>query len=187
MLKKDRKRRNINAVGKDNYKFDYELERDIYYYLCCKHIKQKRLNAMSENVKFDSYMQWEQYIFDKCADYPYEKLIEFSKYLNQRIRNKKPGHEYLAIIGPIFFTIIATRLPEIIEELNKIISQGVSLLAIVFPVVVMCVLIILFKKFVFKIIFLIGDNLDDEYFFMDYKEIVDKIIIERAKEALRKL
>ena len=182
MLKKGRKRKNINHVGKENYDFEYESERDIYYYLCCRRIKRKRLKAMSENVMFDSYMQWKQYIYDKCADYPNEKLFEFSKYLNQRIRNIKPEREYFAIVCPIFLTLLLSQFPEIIEGLHKIELQDVPFSVVIFLVIFTCMMMIPIIYFIYRIVSPIWDSHDDENFLMDYKEIIDCLLKERKKD-----
>ena len=45
------------------------------------------------NLKFETYAQWKQYIWNKYHDFSDEKLEEFSRCLNQCSRNTKPVYE----------------------------------------------------------------------------------------------
>lgn len=64
------------------------IEQSIYYYVCCIKGKGRALRKLDKELEFELYLEWKQYIFDKY------KSIEFSRYLNQKIRNIKSDYEY---------------------------------------------------------------------------------------------
>lgn len=112
MFKKKEIKRSLVLIGKQKYDFDIELEEMIYRYLCCKHIKKRILKKMDNKYKFESYKQWKKYIHNKYARYSLDELVEFSKYLNLKIRNIKPFHQYWNLILPIVITISFSHLFE---------------------------------------------------------------------------
>lgn len=181
MRKRKNDNRTLDKVGKHNYNFDFYIEKNIYAYLCCRHVKKKILKKMSENIKMDSYMEWKQYIYNKCAEFPDEKIVEFRRYLNQRLRNVKPSREYWSLVIPIILTLIITKFPEMLEDMQKIDLSGEQVSVIVVFLILVFIMMIPIIYGIWCMVSPIWDNQNDENFLVDYMEIIDYMIEERKK------
>lgn len=178
MLKGKRKKRTFENVGKRWYDFDFQLERAIYCYLCCKRMKRKNLRKLDENLKFDSYHQWKQYICNKYKTFDKERLIEFSRYLNLGLRNIKPNKEYVNLIIQCFVPVALSIIADKFLDLNFE-SSGISFISFL---IVRIVLIGFWVMSIFDIIIttftpIIENNIDLNMY-IDYKEIIDGIVNE---------
>ena len=176
MRKKEK--RTLDVVGKKNYEFDYIKEKNAYMYLCCLRMKKKDRKNLSENMKFDTYKEWVEYIKSKCTTYSDDKLKEFSRYLNQRLRNTKPEHEYWSLLGPIFLTLLFTQLPDIIRGIVDADLSSLPLLGKIIYLLFAGVLISPVIYCMWSMVKPIWDNNTDEHFFEDYKAIIDRMIEE---------
>lgn len=173
---KRKQKRTIDNIGKKIYEFDFILEKIIYEYLCFSHMKKKELKKLDEKLKFVTYKEWKKYILDKYKGYEEEKLIEFSRYLNQRIRNVEPAFMYLQVHIPVMATIIFTKAFDFIFE-TKLVFSGtpkifVAAFVLLFDICVIMPLIFFvwhtFKPF--------RENCVEKNFLKDYKEIIDNLI-----------
>lgn len=174
MLKSNK--RTIDKTGKLFYDFDFNLERNIYEYLCFS--SKKGLKRLNEKVRFETYKQWKQYVCNRYKDYSKSKLIEFSRYLNQRIRNKKPYHEYWSIMLAIILTLAFTKIVDFsLSKLNETTAmasiEGIILSLFIEFLIIGSIVAIIF----WTLPTLINNNID-ENFLRDYKEIIDEIIKE---------
>lgn len=117
MFRKRLTKRKLKNIGKQDFNFDYDLEKNIYYNLCAYHLKSTCKNLPS-HLQFKSYHHWEQYIVEKYNKYDRIGLIEFEKYLNQLVRLEKPIKEYWNIIISIslssFFSYLITYLTNLV-------------------------------------------------------------------------
>lgn len=168
---KKKPKRSLNKIGKDFYHFDYQQEEIIYKYVCCKRLKKKELEKINNNQKFDSYLQWEQYVFNKYKDFPKSKLVNFSRYLNQRIRNMKPFKEYTLIVITAFLTWFITA---ILSSLIK--GEDLSDLPLWGKILYYLSAIISILYFICKLIVPIYEDNLKENLLMDYKEIIEEIL-----------
>lgn len=174
----------INDIGIREYEFNYEQEKDIYCNLCFKKLKKKRESELDETLRFNYYVEWEGYIYNKYQDYDIVKLQEFSRYLNQRIRNAKPSHEYWKLCAPVLLTLLITEFPEIIKNIGEInfselFAQSAIVIVVVFLAFVMLIGLIIFE--VYQMMTLLWDDNTKKYFLLDYKKVIDKIIKKRKK------
>lgn len=181
-MKNKEPKRSPRERGKRWYDFDFYLEKAIYDYLCCKRVKKKMLRKLEENLKFETYQQWKQYVIDKYQKLSDVELAEFSRFLNQEIRDMSPRQEYWSIMGTVFTTVIFTNMFSILLSTEIDFSGmpigGVFLTVLVIEIVlVMCVLF--FTVQVMNPIF--NDNMTGGLL-RDYKEIIDGIISEKNKE-----
>lgn len=181
MSKRKKDKRTLDNVGKKNYEFDYDLEKSIYEYLCCSGIKKKKLQKMSENIKFESYRGWKQYIKGKFKKYPNEKLEEFSRYLNQRMRNVKPRREYWSLVLPVILSMMITELPKMIADIQKIDFSDAPDAVVGFVIIISLSLLIPFVIIILKMLNNMWDDNNDENFLIDYKEIIDNMLEERSE------
>ena len=178
-----KQKRNVNTIGKDNYGFDYLKEKKIYCYLCGINNKEMKKQDLKDNEKMNTYSEWEQYICEKYDSYPIEKLKEFSRYLNQQIRNLKPNQNYLNIVAPILITLVVTEAFNflmnlaVIQPEKQIELSGLSMISyfLIFLIITLAV-IISFTVLMVKVVNPIWENHTEEKMFEDYKEIIDSLI-----------
>lgn len=166
MLKKNRRKRTLKVIGEECYKFDFELEEMIYRYMCCK---QKRKNKLDEKLKFESYHQWKQYVRGKYEKYEDYHLTEFSRYLNQNIRDKNNFAEYDKSVITVIITFAITEVMELLINANWILELLINII-----MTIVLIFFIVFQTLNMRI----NDELP-KYLLIDYKEIIDEIIKER--------
>ncbi|MBD5513699.1 MAG: hypothetical protein HDR06_03340 [Lachnospiraceae bacterium] len=162
MIKRKKAEKTLEEIGKRWYDFDYKIERTIYCYLCCYHIRERgaarNLRQLDEQLKFETYRQWKQYIGSKYINYSRDKLNEFSRYLNQMIRNKRPFDKALNILSTAVITLICTELFNVFlstyEELNeKFVWLILCMLLVFLQPVILSNLSILYLIIILKEIF----------------------------------
>lgn len=183
MYRKRRYKRKLEGIGKNEFGFDVGLEKDIYCYLCCIPMRKGRIKKLTEKQKFTSYQKWKQYVSGKYETYSRDCLIEFSRYLTQRIRNIKPVREawailFSSIIGFLFSDIIGKMADDDFSFLKA--SNVISLLAIIIILAISIFSLILIVR---ELVMPIFDNDIEENMFTDYKEIIDEMIKERDKKS----
>lgn len=176
-------RRNLEYIGKNKFKFDVKLERSIYSYLSCYKINGRIINSIEDEFKFDSYKKWKDYICDKYQTTNIEILVEFSRYLNQQIRNTKSNYDYWLMVVPIMLTLVTTKLFDIFMgiDYSTIASEFENPIAIVVGYIFLMLLIAFFSfalgVFIVKqTIKPLIDTDVDYYLYIDYKEIIDELI-----------
>lgn len=167
---KQKKKRSLNAIGKSQYNFDFQLEKTIYYYLCCKHTK--KIKKLDNKLRFNSYKQWEKYIKDKYSGCDRETLIEFSRYLNQRIRDNESGNKYWELIIPVFMTSLITEFIKVFFSTETDWSKTPFLVRIFAIVLIIVVYIPIIRELISPIF----ENSTDGCMLQDYKEIIDNMI-----------
>lgn len=168
------KKRNLKDLGENYYDFFWNTEETIYLYVCRKKIKKKNLKKLDTNLKFETHGQWEQYVRNKYDTYSKEKLMDFSRYLNQNLRDIKPDREYWKISIPIVLTLILENFFELIFEICKeqIVSFGDGIARIFATGIVCSYLFVACANLVKNI----WSTKEDEYFIIDYKEIINEMI-----------
>lgn len=176
-------RKSFDEIGKRWYDFDSQLEKAIYSYLCCIRVKRKITQKLTEDLKFNSYQQWKQYIYDKYQAYDKDKLNEFSRYLNQNIRNTIPTREYWQIVVTAVITMLFTMLFDRVFKINAkwfddIPIWGIVILVLVGEIFFILLLIFLIIQTMYPLI----DYSVDENFYRDYQEIIDEIICTKVIE-----
>lgn len=182
MIKFRKNKKTLKLIGKRWYDFDFGLERNIYCYLCCIRVKSRKLRKLNKELKFESYQQWNKYVRNKYEKFDKDSLSEFSRYLNQGIRNVRPDHEYWIIAATVILTVILTGLCDIFLKL-KISFDGLSVISLIVVSFLLEFLVVIPIIFViFQTIKPIIDSSVDENFLKDYKEIIDVIIMEKMKK-----
>lgn len=184
MIKRRRAKKSFDEMGKRWYDFDSQLEKAIYSHLCWTRVKRKISRKLTEDLKFHSYQQWKCYIYDKYQAYDKEKLDEFSRYLNQNIRNTKPSLKYWAIMATALITIAFTSLIDRI--INIKLSADIPIWGMIILVLVGEIFfILLLFSVIIQTMYPIFDNSADENLYEDYKEIIDEIMRTKIKEENR--
>lgn len=179
MIKHKKNRKTLKEIGKRWYDFDFGLERNIYCYLCCIRVKSRKLRKLNKELKFESYQQWNKYVRNKYENFNKDILIEFSRYLNQEIRNVRPDHEYWIIAATVVLTVILTGLFDKVLNL-KISFDGISVISVIVVIFLLELLVAIPIIFViFQTMIPIIDSSVDENFLRDYKEIIDQLITEK--------
>lgn len=158
----------INEFGEKYYHFNEQKELEIYNCLCFRKTKKKC------DIEYHTYSDWKNYIYNNYSEYTKEQLIEFSRFLNQKIRNVEPGHEYWNIMIPIIMTVTVDKLFETIVDVDQSYQATVPMIIIEMLIIIFTVAIS--SIFVNKIIEPLFDTCYKENFYKDYKEIIDEII-----------
>lgn len=179
MLRNKKQKRTLSQIGKRRYDFDIILEKRIYYCLCCSFGSKKALKKLDDNLKFNSYQQWEQYICNKYMYYSKNDLIEFSRYLNQKIRDLRTDRDYWNIMATVALTLLLTNLLENIFDTYMNISVLPMLANILTSIFVVVFFIVAIIIFVTKTLYPILENNINKNFFKDYKEVIDNLIISK--------
>lgn len=129
---------------------------------------------IDKKFKYSSYLSWKKYVYDKYIDYSINDKIEFSRYLNQRIRNIVPEHEAQSIVLPILMSIFLTWI------FSKIVELDYSMIVVKREVIL--VFVLFFGIFIITYIItketilpLFEDNIEKSLL-EDYKEIIDEMI-----------
>lgn len=176
MDKQKKYMKTLNEIGKAEYEFNFELERKIYMYLCHSRLSKRELKNLEETLRFDSYKKWKKYVCDKYRKYSADKLNEFSRYLNQAIRNTKPVIESWKLLIPVITALLLPKGVDLLYEIEEmyINNQGVGETIVLIAYLVF--FISLFIWVFWMMIAPITNRNIEENFLFDYKEIVDDII-----------
>jgi len=126
---------------------------------------------------FDSYKEWKAYIQDKYSNQNEEGLEEFSRYLNQRLRNLRPGRQANELYIPVALALIVEKFTEVLLASTGIVSLFEEIKWGIFAMYALIILVFLcFFPILWNIISpLWKDNLE-ENFITDYKEVIDTLI-----------
>ncbi len=179
MIKGKKAGKSLKEIGKRWYDFDFVLERTIYCYLCCSREKKRKIRKMDEKLKFESYQQWKKYIWDKYEGFDKDKLYEFSRYLNQRIRNIRPNREYWSIVATVLLTLAITKIVDVYlnSQINFKDIPAIVVVLLLPVLVVLSLVIIMIQTF-----YPMFDTNIDENLLKDYKEIIDEIVKAKIEE-----
>jgi len=151
----------------NTFLFDEKKEKAIYKYLCKKKSNKKLL---TDEIKFESFHSWEQYIVKRYEAYSKASLIEFSKFLNLNLRQAKESNDIFQSMGMLYLPIILTAY--VTQCLADKFQNGIFLfISFVVGQALLIAIFFLLKK-------LCGDE-ERVYFFEDVKDIIDKMIKER--------
>lgn len=173
-MHKKNKSRNIKEVEKIYYNFNIEEEKNIYMYLCGKHIKRKVLKKIDN--KFHTYREWKNYIRDKYCNLPKDELIEFKHLLCQNMRNIKPETEYWNLVIPVMVTMLINAIFGYLEEVD---NSSYNKIQLRIEGILFIIVIISWGVMMLKIIAPLWKNNEDENFYKDYIEVIEEIINEK--------
>lgn len=172
-----KKKRTLRAIGQRRYNFDFTLEKNIYSCLCCSYGAKKAFKKLDDEYKFNSYQEWEQYVHKKYKNYCKSDLIEFSRYLNQNIRNINPIHDIYNLMFSVMITAVLTYILSVFLKVEYKHENVLSSLFIgIFYFLLIIFVVILLIIFIWQFIIPIFDNNIVENFLEDYKEIIDRMI-----------
>lgn len=163
-----------NSLKENSFDFKLELEIKIYKYLWYKKAK-----GLEKKYRFESYNKWKNYITNKYSGFSIERLQEFDRWLNQKIRLRKPNHEYskacITALISCFFTILLDTYSSTIEAVEQMsIAVRMGGIVIVLIVIFCAVLFVTDKLYCFWF--------DDDVtiaLYEDYKEIIDEMIAQQ--------
>lgn len=173
--------KSLEEIGERWYGFDFNSERIIYCYLCCCRGKKRKLKKLDKKLRFESYQQWKQYIWNRYENFDKEMLIEFSRYLNLRIRYIAPTQEYWSIAAAAMLTLVLTKLIDAVDinwDISEVPVGGIIVFGFLLELLFMLALAFIIMQTLYPIF----DNSVDENFLKDYKEIVDEIIRNKIEE-----
>lgn len=178
MFKNKRKeyKRKLNEIGIRKFEFNFHKEKNIYTCLCLVPGYRRILKEIEDEYKFGSYGEWKKYIEDKRKSSNKQDLMEFSRYLNQRLRNVKPVKQANEIFVSVALALVIEKFVEVLLESTEIVSITETRWEIL---IVYALIMLGIAGFVFVLWNLISPIWDynlEENFILDYKEIVDNLI-----------
>lgn len=176
----------LSEIGRVRYDFDMVKEKTIYGYLSYYKIKDKNINNLESELKFDSYKKWKKYVCDKYDSYDKEKLQEFYRFLNLKSRNVKFSDTYWGIFIPalvalnlnIWFelcveAILTTNMENMITIIGLLWTTMFTIIVRSFWLVfIVGICLFLIKNFIEPLF----KNDLETYLLMDYMEIIKEII-----------
>ena len=175
--RKKKNNKTLAQIGTEKYKFDFYSEQIIYKDLCCLRLNWREKRKLSKLQKYYRYRDWKNYIEKKYKAAGKEALIEFSRYLNQQLRNREISRDYWKLAIPVVFTISVT---EVLSKLLPILYDMYGEYGNFVNVIVVSLAIVLFMIF---IMFVIWNTMEpmwesntEKNFLSDYKEIIDELI-----------
>ena len=173
-------KRSFSSIGKEQYNFEYEMEKAIYSYLYG--INKRLHKKLKVELQFRYYDDWKRYIQNKYKAYDSKKLIEFRRYLCQDMRSEKPINEYWKICIPIVLSEIIAELLEMLINFQNIETEGN--IVIVILAILLSLLIIMLPVIcsIYSLITPLWDSNTKENLLTDYKEIIDELISEKLLE-----
>lgn len=179
--KMSKRKKRLDDIGKNYYDFDFGKEEAIYTYLCCKRVKRKEIHKLDNDLKFNYYRDWKNYVEEKYKKCRTEKLIEFSRYLNQKIRDISPDYEYWKLSIPVILSVLIMGIIDIVDGILKL-----KLPFSVYSIIILMIIIILFLALptlyaIWTTMIPLWDNNHRKSFLIDYKEIIDQIIGEKEE------
>lgn len=175
------RKKSIEKIEKKYYNFDLQIEKSIYEYVCHVRVRGRRVKKLNNELRFKTYREWKSYVRGKYENFESDRLIEFSRYLNQRIRSIKPNHEYKSIAVTVVLTVAFTKWMEALLNTHGDLSGMLSTCEVANLLAVVAFIGALFEYLIFYTWnYLFGDSMD-ENFYLDYKEIIDEIIEEKLK------
>ncbi len=164
-MRKRKKRKTFEAMGKQRYDFDIQRELVCYEALCYYRLRKKKLKKLEDCLKFNSYMEWKNYIIKRYEAYDREKMTEFSRYLNRAIRDNEPDWEYWNLMTTVCVTFFFTKYFDCFFDMKP---NGILFWVIGFiPLGIGLLCFFFFPLF---------DNNIKKNFLIDYKEIIDEMI-----------
>lgn len=179
MFSKNKERRTLDNRGWKEFKFDFQGEKNIYLYLWRIKLRKKKVMKLEGKLKFDKYENWKQYVRKQHIGDGIDKLEEFSRFLNQKLRNLNPNQEYWNTFIPIMATLVIEEgFDMLFEKQEEFVKLGfwVGLISqIIFTLIVIISMVV----FILKVVMPIWDNNTDRDFLEDYKEIIDEILEEK--------
>lgn len=165
----------LDSIGREQYNFDYAKEKIIYKYVCHEYIGRKELKTLKSDEKFLSYTEWEAYVKNKYKNSCINGLRNFSRFLNLKMKNKKPVYESLGICIPVLLTLVGDKF--FLSDMQHFGDENVDW---ILPLITILVSVFL-GIFVYKLLEPIWNCNVDVNFLKDYKEIIDNMICEKNK------
>ena len=135
----------------------------------------RKINKLKEQEKFQSFLEWEQYVCNKYKDYDDRMLLQFEKYLNRGLMGMRPLKEYWNIACAATLALLLDSLVDRILPMIEGVSGLESEIKGVVVFVVLIITFILLICFISKLVEPIWENNVEEYFYKDYIGIIKKM------------
>lgn len=173
----------LYETGKRKYDFDHHEEIEIYKYPLGYRVKKEKEEELHrKGVLFQDYDTWKVYVIEKCSDWDINKLIGFSRYLEQRLRNVKPIGDFILLIIPLLLSPILSFFFDLLSEIAKgdISTASWKLKLALWVVIFIVVLLVAYE--IWQAYEMIYVNRTKAHFYEDYKEVIDSLISERQQD-----
>lgn len=186
MFKRKKSKRNLDNIGRMQYGFDLEYEKNIYLYVSACYMKKKQKKALEEKHKFNTYQEWREYIRNRYACMDKIWLESFSRYLNQKVRTVELSNAYFVLCSSAVLSVfLAELLKFIIIDKIPINNDGTwQYVLSVLIYAIMCIGCVLLPvpvvlKMMANQTFGYGE---EKNLIIDYKEVIDEMIMTLEKK-----
>lgn len=171
----------IEQIGKKKFMFDVNQELLYYKYLCGNRMSRKEWKKLDGDRLVFTYDQWSEQIKDKYDMFPKKCKIEFSKYLNQCIRERETFNKTDAVFAAATTSALITTRFKLLNFDQT--SSDCSFLVNMITTVIIAVIVMLFLVWIMMCINLNNLNLMRKQnikvnFLEDYKKEIDSMIKE---------
>lgn len=184
-IRKKENDKTLDRIGKEIYDFNFNSEIIIYKDLCCLHLTAKERKERVKLPEFNLYQDWKNYIVRRYKDTDKAKLIEFSRYLNQLLRNREYSLDYWELVIPVVLTLGMGDACSMLIQNEVVISDMASN---VMKIIIILLIVIAFMIFVTFLIFNTMQPTWESYieknFLVDIKEIVDELVDFKEKKTI---
>lgn len=157
------KKKKLNKYMIDTFEFNIKEEKLIYKYLCKEDLTKRQKRKLTEDIKFERFKDWEDYIINKYKKYDAKSLNEFKKMLNILFHNSNEFTAYNKNVCTAYIssamTILLRDCIDGLQENMGIISN--ILLMLFFPSILVYLLFKSFKEY------------KSDYLIMLYKDIIN--------------
>lgn len=159
------KKKEFRKYMKEEFLLDIRTEYAIYMYLCKQKVRRKKL--LSDDIKFNRYKDWKNYIINKYQGYGKDSLQEFNRMLNFQLRDSRKLDGFfknicIACISAAIATIMSNMVMNKLGSVKLLIAY--FLLTPTFSYLFLCI---------YKFYTLMSEEL---HFYEDVKEIIEEII-----------
>ena len=174
---RQKRKSNIFDVGREQFGFDRRVEFVKYKYLCCEGMSQDEW--LQCNNFPCSYYEWSEKIKHKYEGCNIQQLEEFKRYLELCIRKEWTNQESNNII---YAAMVASALTVIFDGIIIPYVTDLSLLSNCALGILACIGVVILVMFsVSTVYFNINKCNLEKNMYSDYKEIIERIIVDKKK------
>lgn len=158
-----------------NLGFNFYEELAIYKFAMGLSLSKKEEKIICAHVRFDTYLQWEEYFEKKYRVLDTKKKKEFQAIIDIMESRRKMTKSVNSIILPAFFTMVSEQLIRYMQSLVECGEKYSSFIFVVVTLMLLAALAISFSFLVINIISVFSKDAEEVQFCKTLKKIVNKM------------
>ena len=179
VIKLGKKTRTLKKIGLRRYGFNFEEEKLIYDYLCCRRMKRKDIKKVKH--KFNTCLEWERYVEEKYKDLSYEDLYCFGKLLDQLTNECHMDYDMYKWIYPIILSAYFTKCFDYIQNFGIEIKEDAVLVSLLLGVLAWALIIFAVTFIIISVMKLLWMDKEKVDFCEDYSKMIDGMMKKYVK------